>query len=251
MEKIVGRKFENTRLGMEIYVYDIDGKEWFIGRDVAKLLGYPNPSTAVSENIKPTQKIKIYVKSIENIESSEITNSKIKEINNNISFISEIGLYQLVMKSRKLEAEEFQKWVYEDVLPSLRKNNFYIDENITTEQSGKAMQILQRKLENYEHATINNKRLKRNLKEYLEQMFLGKINNPYEQFISIMKNNGMLNKDGIPTNKFRELNKKNKFFVWKHEVDYEDRESIQLTNLGMVNLANTLSHSNGILTLNK
>lgn len=44
-----GRKFENTRLGMEIYVYDIDGKEWFIGKDMIKLLGY-------SENSKPLRK---------------------------------------------------------------------------------------------------------------------------------------------------------------------------------------------------
>ena len=130
-----GKKFENSRLDMEIYVYDIDGKEWFIGKDVAKILGYSNVSTAVSENVKKSQKKKIYVKTIENIWISEIPNSEIIVVNNNLSFITEIGLYQLVMKSRRKEAEEFQDWVYGEVLPSIRKNNFYLDnENITSEQ---------------------------------------------------------------------------------------------------------------------
>ena len=133
-----GRKFENSRLDMEIFVYEIEGKEWFIGKDVAELLGYPNPSTAVSENIKPSQRKSMYVRTIENIGISEKPNSEIITINNNRSFITEIGLYQLVMKSRKPEAEEFQKWIYEEVLPSLRKNNFYIDkENITESQAEK------------------------------------------------------------------------------------------------------------------
>lgn len=129
-----GKKFENARLGMEIYVYEIDGKEWFIGKDVAKILGYTNVSTAVSENVKKSQKKKIYVKTIENIGISEIPNSEIIVVNNNLSFITEIGLYQLVMKSRRKEAEEFQDWVYGEVLPSIRKNNFYVDRDYISKE---------------------------------------------------------------------------------------------------------------------
>ena len=107
-----GRKFENTRLGMEIYVYDIDGKEWFIGKDMIKLLGY-------SENSKPLRKWgengsivleenkkKIYVKTIEitgnieNIENETIT------YNNNITLISKDGVLQLIGGSQKLTQQQ-------------------------------------------------------------------------------------------------------------------------------------------------
>lgn len=128
---LVGRKFENSRLGMDIYVYEIEGKEWFVGKDIAVLLGY-------SENSKPLRKWgtngavvweenkkKIYVKTVEIIEKCSTSTSI---INNNITFVNESGLYQLIFGSTLTKAQEFQKWVFEEVLPSLRKNSFYIDE---------------------------------------------------------------------------------------------------------------------------
>lgn len=46
---LIGRKFKNSRLNVEIYVYEVEGTEWFIGKDIIKLLGY-------SENSKPLRK---------------------------------------------------------------------------------------------------------------------------------------------------------------------------------------------------
>ncbi len=124
-----GKRFENSRLAMEIFVYDVDGKEMFVGRDIAEILGYSNPSTAISENVKTLQKKKVYVKTIENTGYSEIPK------NANINMITEIGLYQLVMRSNLSSAEEFQQGVFSEVLPSLRKTNSYVDEeHITKEQ---------------------------------------------------------------------------------------------------------------------
>ena len=71
-----------------------------------------------------------------------------------VRFINEIALYECVLKirdsqtditkhNRYVKAREFQKWVFEEVLPSIRKNNYYIDKNnITTEQSKKAVEYL-------------------------------------------------------------------------------------------------------------
>lgn len=99
-----GTIFENTRLGMEIYVYEIGGKVMFIGKNIADILGYPNPSTAVSENINPTHKIKKYVKTIENIEGDIIV------YNNNMTLISKQGVLQLIGKSRKLTQSQQYEW---------------------------------------------------------------------------------------------------------------------------------------------
>ncbi|MGL6100213.1 MAG: BRO-N domain-containing protein, partial [Fusobacteriaceae bacterium] len=126
-----GKRFENCRLGMEIYVYEVEGKEMFIGKEIADMLGYSNPSTAISENVKQSQRKKFYINTIENVGYSEIPK------NANINMITEIGLYQLVMRSSLPSSEEFQQWVYEEVLPSMRKNNYYVDKyNITTNQLG-------------------------------------------------------------------------------------------------------------------
>ena len=137
---LIGRKFKNSRLDVEIYVYEVEGTEWFIGKDIIKLLGY-------SENSKPLRKWgekgaivweknkkKIYVQTLEIIEECSKNTSKIT-INNNMIFVNECGLYQLVFSSTLSKAQEFQKWIYEEVLPSLRKNNYYIDkENINQNQ---------------------------------------------------------------------------------------------------------------------
>ncbi|MGL5051956.1 MAG: BRO-N domain-containing protein [Fusobacteriaceae bacterium] len=122
-----GKKFENSRLGMEIFVYEVDGKEMFIGRDIAKMLGYINPVQAVQKSVSEHSKIKLYVKSIENIEKLPTEVSEINTFNNNLILISESGVYQLALKSTKEKSVEFQQWICEEVLPSLRKNNSYID----------------------------------------------------------------------------------------------------------------------------
>lgn len=142
-----GKKFENSRLDMEIYVYDIDGKEWFIGKDVAKILGYSEKSKPLIKwgesgaIVWEENKKKIYVKTLEN--TGKCVGDTSKNINNNIVFVNESGLYQLIFGSTFTKAREFQKWVFEEVLPSLRKNNFYVDdENITESQLDKLKDFL-------------------------------------------------------------------------------------------------------------
>ncbi|MGL4425584.1 MAG: BRO-N domain-containing protein, partial [Cetobacterium sp.] len=55
-----------------------------------------------------------------------------KKINSERAFITETGLYQLIFGSRLSKAREFQKWVFSEVLPSIRKNNYYIDDKYVT-----------------------------------------------------------------------------------------------------------------------
>lgn len=111
---LVGKRFENSRLGMDIYVYEIDGKEWFVGKDVIKTLGY-------SENSRPLRKWgesgaivweenkkKMYVKTLENTGMCVGHTSKI--INNNVVFISKEGILQLISASEKLSQQQKQEW---------------------------------------------------------------------------------------------------------------------------------------------
>lgn len=48
--------------------------------------------------------------------------------------INEAGVYQLIFRSKLDSAKQFQKWVFEEVLPSIRKNGFYVSDNLTPNQ---------------------------------------------------------------------------------------------------------------------
>ena len=88
------------------------GEPWFVAKDVCDILG-----TAT----KDLHRI---------LESDEITNVDSIDIAQNGGkaplIISEPGLYRLVMKSRKPEAKEFQRWVTHEVLPQIRKHGAYM-----------------------------------------------------------------------------------------------------------------------------
>jgi anti-repressor protein len=91
---------------------DENGEPWFVAKDVCDILG-----TAT----KDLHRI---------LESDEITNVDSIDIAQNGGkaplIISEPGLYRLVMKSRKPEAKEFQRWVTHEVLPQIRKHGAYM-----------------------------------------------------------------------------------------------------------------------------
>ena len=91
---------------------DEAGEPWFVAKDVCDILG---------TDTRDLHKI---------LESDEITNVDSIHIAQNGGkaplIISEPGLYRLVMKSRKPEAKEFQRWVTHEVLPQIRKTGGYI-----------------------------------------------------------------------------------------------------------------------------
>lgn len=115
---------------------DENGEPWFVAKDVCDILG---------TDTRDLHKI---------LESDEITNVDSIHIAQNGGkaplIISEPGLYRLVMKSRKPEAKEFQRWVTHEVLPQIRKTGGYIpttdaDDDMTI--LAKAVMIGQRTME--------------------------------------------------------------------------------------------------------
>ena len=82
----------------------------FCAFDVARALGYSRPNDAVSRHCRATVK-----------RSSPIS-GKMQEIN----FIPEGDVYRLIVHSKLPSAERFERWVFDEVLPSLRKNGIYI-----------------------------------------------------------------------------------------------------------------------------
>ena len=108
------RILEHSDFGEIRTTIDENGNVLFGAFDVAKALGYKNPNDAVSRHCRAIVK-----------HDSPIS-GKIQEIN----FIYEPDLYRLLIKSKLPSAVEFERWVFEDVLPSLRKYGMYATDEL-------------------------------------------------------------------------------------------------------------------------
>jgi prophage antirepressor-like protein len=111
MSNLTRFAFQNN----QVRVIIIDGQPWFVGSDVCKILGINNFSDAYA-------RLKNYEK--QTIKSDTIDNADVIR-NPNTIIISEPGLYRLILTSRKPQAEPFQDWVCQEVLPSIRKTGKY------------------------------------------------------------------------------------------------------------------------------
>jgi anti-repressor protein len=104
--------FNNTPLRT---LTDENGDPWFVAKDVCNILEISNPSDALQ--------------SLYDDEKTNLGNSYVwSEPGRRPLIISEPGLYRLVMRSRKPEAKDFQRWVTHEVLPSIRKHGIYATE---------------------------------------------------------------------------------------------------------------------------
>lgn len=121
--------FSNTEFGT-VRTVTIDGEPWFVGSDIAKELGYSIPSKAVTDHCKHFLKRKVGVQTGVRQDGSACE----QQIEMNV--IPESDLYRLVMKSKLPSAERFSDWVFDEVLPSIRRNGGYIagQEQMTNEQ---------------------------------------------------------------------------------------------------------------------
>lgn len=112
--------FEHEKFGkLEIYV-DENKKEWFPATELATILGYKNPQEAIRKhcNINGC------------VNRSVIANTGFGNSTQQKKYINEGNLYRLITKSKLKEAEKFEIWVFDEVLPMIRKTGMYITDNI-------------------------------------------------------------------------------------------------------------------------
>ena len=131
--------FTNDRLDIKLNAFkDKEGEIWFIGKEVAELFGYKNTKKAIIDHVDEEEKVKLKNEEIKKLfegNKTLLTNytnyTKIREL----TLINESGFYCLAVKSKLPNAIKYRKWITKEVLPSLRKNNYYIDEqNVDNKQ---------------------------------------------------------------------------------------------------------------------
>jgi len=108
--------FQNSQFG-ELEILTIDNKEWFPAIKVAEILGYTNPRKAIRDHAKERG---VTIRSV--IDSLGRNQDK--------KFIDEGNLYRLITRSKLPQADQFEEWVFEDVLPAIRKHGVYATDDV-------------------------------------------------------------------------------------------------------------------------
>ncbi|KHF41472.1 phage antirepressor [Halalkalibacter okhensis] len=117
--------FHSSEFGqLEIMV--IDGKEYFPATEVAKILGYKNPNKAIKDHCK-TPGVTIRSVGVVTGKKADGTDA-VQQVEK--KFINEGNLYRLIAKSNLDMAERFERWVFDEVLPDIRKHGLYASESL-------------------------------------------------------------------------------------------------------------------------
>jgi prophage antirepressor-like protein len=134
-----------------VRIVEKDGEPWFVAKDVCSVLGIRNNRDALAT---------LAVDERDDVGITDAIGRK-----QETTIVSEPGLYRLVFKSRKKEAESFKRWVCHEVLPAIRKTGAYLAPGITIEQIQNVLATIVEQLQKV--IQINN--IQRQQLEYAQQ----------------------------------------------------------------------------------
>lgn len=109
----------------EIRTVQMSGEPWFVGKDVADILGYQNGSRDINRHVDEEDRHKVML----------FDGNQDKET----IIINESGLYSLILSSKLPNAKKFKRWVTSEVLPAIRKHGAYMTEQ--TPERIKALEV--------------------------------------------------------------------------------------------------------------
>lgn len=109
--------YENAEFG-SVRTVEVEGEPYFVGKDVAEILGYAKPENAISTHVDDEDKTTTLIQGTG-------SNYKSKAV-----IINESGLYSLILSSKLPKAKEFKHWVTSEVLPSIRKHGAYMTDDV-------------------------------------------------------------------------------------------------------------------------
>ena len=111
MEKV--QVFKNEEF--EVRTVEVDGEPWFIGKDVANVLGYSNSRKALADHVDDEDKGVTKCDTLGGVQE--------------VTIINESGLYSLVLGSKLPSAKRFKRWITSEVLPAIRQNGVYMTDD--------------------------------------------------------------------------------------------------------------------------
>lgn len=107
--------YENPEFG-KVRTIEVNGEPWFVGKDVAEILGYSNTRDAITNHVDNEDRADVAIH-----DGSQ---------NRTMTIINESGLYSLILSSKLPKAKKFKRWVTSEVLPSIRKHGLYATDEL-------------------------------------------------------------------------------------------------------------------------
>lgn len=115
--------FANDQFG-EVRTLTKDGEPWFVGKDVAEILGYANSRKAIADHVDAEDK------------TDGVTIRDSIGRDQTPVLINESGLYSLILSSKLPTARAFKRWVTSEVLPAIRKHGEYTAPKVSQKRLG-------------------------------------------------------------------------------------------------------------------
>jgi prophage antirepressor-like protein len=115
MENKQVQVFNNVKFG-DVRVIMQDEQPWFVGKDVAEILGYSVAQKALRDHVEKEDKQVI----------QKFQNGTLEIPNRGLTIINESGLYSLIMSSKLPSAKQFKRWVTSEILPTIRQHGAYL-----------------------------------------------------------------------------------------------------------------------------
>lgn len=115
--------FVNDKVSSQVRVIEINSEPWFVGKDVAEILGYKKPLNALATHVDEDDVKTLKYKAFPKMGQAKLWNG------NDFSdkkLVNESGLYSLILSSKLPTAKAFKHWVTSEVLPTIRRHGAYM-----------------------------------------------------------------------------------------------------------------------------
>lgn len=229
--------FKNPEFG-EIRTIEKDGEPWFVGKDVAEVLGYSNTADAVQKHVDDDDKL-----------TSQIA---IAGQNRNIIIINESGLYSLVLSSKLPGAKQFKRWITSEVIPSIRKHGAYMTPDKLEEVLLKPDTLIQL-AQNLKAEQEKRRALEVKMEEqkpkvlFAESVEVAKTSILIGELAKLLKQNGI----NIGQNRLFEWLRNNGYLIRRQGSDY-NMPTQRAMEMGLFEIKETtITHSDGHIHVSK
>lgn len=229
--------FNNAEFG-EIRTLEVNGEPYFVGKDVATILGHKNPERAIREYVDE--------------EDKGVTETVTPGGKQKITVINESGLYSLIFSSRLAIAKKFKHWVTSEVLPSIRKHGAYMTEQ-TLQQALTSPDFLIQLATNLKAEQEKNRQLETKIEAdkpkviFADAVSVSKTSILVGDLAKILKQNGI----DIGANRLFSWLRENGYLISRKGSDYNSPTQ-RAMEMGLFEVKETVvTHSDGHTSINK
>lgn len=224
--------FENN----EVRTLNIDGKPYFVGKDIADVLGYSNPPKALRDHVD---------------EEDKTVNESFTVNGTKAVLINESGLYSLILSSKMPNAKKFKRWVTSEVLPAIVHKGVYMTDkkayDITHDRSGATLaDLLQQAADQLKQKDIQIAEMKPKAL-FADAVATSNRSILVGELAKLIRQNGV----DIGQNRLFTWLREHGYLIKRKGTDY-NMPTQKAVAMGLFQIKETsITHSNGTITLTK